>query len=137
MKHFLCVTKADMKRYIQCETTTIFFFEPNSKTGFWLGVCQGWFHLHGLARDSRNTKQARTTQWKAIARSGIRTRYFPLTKRPRYQFRHETRYFLYWIFRKNRQYTNEFICRKKSKYYIPWKMLGDLYRYTSINECMS
>ena len=27
------------------------------KTGYLQGVCHAWFHLHGLARDTRNAKQ--------------------------------------------------------------------------------
>ena len=42
--------KANMKSYIQLETAVIFF----SKTGYWLGVCYGWFHLHGLTRAARS-----------------------------------------------------------------------------------
>ena len=32
----------------------IFSCEPFSKTGYWLGVCYGWFHLHGLTRAARS-----------------------------------------------------------------------------------
>ena len=31
-----------------------FSCEPISKTGYWLGVCHGWFHLHGLTRATRS-----------------------------------------------------------------------------------
>ena len=43
--------KANMKSYKQLE---IFSCEPISKTGYWLGVCYGWFHLHGLAWAARS-----------------------------------------------------------------------------------
>ena len=40
--------KANMNSYIQLQTAAIFFsIEPLSKTGYWLGVCHGWFHLQG------------------------------------------------------------------------------------------
>ena len=38
------------------------------KTMYWLGVCHGWFHLHGLTRAVRNVRQARVfTKWKILA----------------------------------------------------------------------
>ena len=47
--------KANMKSYIPLETAAIFFScEPISKTGYWLGVSYGWFHLHRLTRASRS-----------------------------------------------------------------------------------
>ena len=42
------IVKANMKSYIPLETAVIFFScELISKTGYWLGVCYSWFHLHG------------------------------------------------------------------------------------------
>ena len=32
----------------------IFSCEPISKTGYYLGVCHGWFHLHGQTRAARS-----------------------------------------------------------------------------------
>ena len=47
--------KDDMKSYIPLETATIFFLANLfSKTGYWLGVCHGWFHLHELTRAARS-----------------------------------------------------------------------------------
>ena len=44
-----------MKSYIPLETAAIFFScEPISKTGYWLNVCYGWFHLHGLTQAARS-----------------------------------------------------------------------------------
>ena len=52
--NLLCL-KANMKSYIQLETAAIFFScEPIFKTGYWLGVWYGWFHLHGLTRAVRS-----------------------------------------------------------------------------------
>ena len=48
--HFL---KADMESYIPLETAAISFSEPISKTGYELGVCHGWYHLHGQTRAAR------------------------------------------------------------------------------------
>ena len=49
------ILKADMKNYIPLETAAIFFScEPISKTGYWIDVCYGWFHLHGLTRAARS-----------------------------------------------------------------------------------
>ena len=43
---------------IRLETTgidnNIFSSEPLSIAGSWLGVCHGWFHLHGLTRAARS-----------------------------------------------------------------------------------
>ena len=53
--------KADMNSdiHVPLETAAIFFVssEPLSKTGHWLGVCYGWFHLHGLTRHVRNANR--------------------------------------------------------------------------------
>ena len=50
--------KADMKSYIPLETAAIFFSgEPFSKTRYYLAVCHGWFHLHGLTRPVRNANR--------------------------------------------------------------------------------
>ena len=35
-----------------------FSCEPISKTGYWLGVCYGWFHLHRLTRAARSENRA-------------------------------------------------------------------------------
>ena len=75
--------KADMKSYILLQTAAI-FFQFISKTGYWLRVCHGWFHLQGLHRAVRNTSRARITKWKILVHCGIRTRCLPLTKRRRY-----------------------------------------------------
>ena len=34
-----------------------FKLAPLSKTGYWLGVCHGWFHLHGLTRPARSANR--------------------------------------------------------------------------------
>ena len=34
-----------------------FVSQSLSKTGFWLGVCHGWFHLHGLTRPVRSANR--------------------------------------------------------------------------------
>ena len=47
--------KANMNSEILLQTATIFFsIEPLSKTGYWVGVCHGGFHLHGLPRAARS-----------------------------------------------------------------------------------
>ena len=82
-----------LKRFVQRETAAIFFsIEPWSKTGYWLGVCHGWFHFHGLARVARNAKQARITKWKILTNSGIRTNDPLLWKPPPFPPGHEIWY---------------------------------------------
>ena len=79
--------KANMNSYIQLRTAAIFFsIEPLSKTGYWLGVCHGWFHLQGLTGSVKNASWVRITKLKSLAHSGIRTRDLPLTKRARYHW---------------------------------------------------
>ena len=57
--------KADMNSYLLLQTVVVFFFyQKISKTGYWLGVCDGWFHLQGLPRAARNASRARITKWK-------------------------------------------------------------------------
>ena len=79
--------KANMNSYIQLQTAAIFFsIEPLSKTGYWLGVCHGSFHLQGLTGGVKNASWERITKLKSLAHSGIRTRDIPLTKRARYHW---------------------------------------------------
>ena len=49
-----CDVKADMKSNIFLHMAAIVSIEPITKTGFWLGVCHGLFHLQGLYRADRN-----------------------------------------------------------------------------------
>ena len=51
----------------------IFSCEPISKTGYWLGVCYGWFHLHWLTRAARSEIYKRITKWKILAHTGTWT----------------------------------------------------------------
>ena len=54
-KNTYSVFKANMNRYIQLQTAAIFFsIEPLPKTGYWLGVFHGWFHLQGLTGGVKN-----------------------------------------------------------------------------------
>ena len=47
--------KADMNSDILLQTAAIFSSnELLSETGYWLGVCHGWFHLHGLPPAARS-----------------------------------------------------------------------------------
>ena len=83
--------KADMKSYILLQTTAIFFsIELISKTGYWIRVCHGWFHLQGLSRAVRNASRARITKWNILAHCGIRTRGLPLPKQRRYHWATKT-----------------------------------------------
>ena len=43
--------KAKLIHYIPLKRSAIFFL---AKTGYWLGVCHGWFHLHGITRATRS-----------------------------------------------------------------------------------
>ena len=44
-----------MNSYIPLQTAAIFFSDDIlSETGYWLGVCHGWFHLHGLPLAARS-----------------------------------------------------------------------------------
>ena len=55
--------KANMNSDILLHTAAIFFsIEPLSKTGYWLGVYHGCFHLQGLPKAVRNTNRARITK---------------------------------------------------------------------------
>ena len=79
--------KANMNSYIQLQTAAIFFsIEPLSTTGYWLGVCHGWFHLQGLTGGVKNANWVRITKLKSLAHRGIRTRDLPLTKRARHHW---------------------------------------------------
>ena len=65
----------------------LYFF---SKTGYWLRVCYGWFHLQGRPRAVRNASRARITKWTILAHCEIRAREFPLTKRRCYHWATKT-----------------------------------------------
>ena len=83
------VLKADMNSDIRLQMAAIFFSdELLSATGYWLGVCHGWFHLHRLPLAARSRSEiykmknsscpqrdsnSRPLDWEAIA----------LTARPR------------------------------------------------------
>ena len=85
----LAYFKANMNSDIQLQTAAIFFSdELLSETGYWLGVCHGWFHLHRLPLAARSGSEickmknsscpqrdsnSRPSDWEAIA----------LTARPR------------------------------------------------------
>ena len=80
-----------MNSSIQLQTAAILFsIEPSSKTGYWLGVCHGWFHLQGLTGDVKNASWVRITKLKSLAHCGIRTRDLPFTKRARYHWATKT-----------------------------------------------
>ena len=86
LKHCTLI-KANMNNYIQLQTAAIFLsIEPLSKTGYWLGVCHGWFHSQGLTGGVKNASWVRITKLKSLPHSGIRTRDLPLTKRARYHW---------------------------------------------------
>ena len=55
--HIALSLKAYMKSYIQLETAPIFFPTNLIKTGFQLGVCHDWLHLHGLTRPVRSANR--------------------------------------------------------------------------------
>ena len=87
----VCVLKANMNSYILLQTAAIFFsIEPLSKTGYWQGVCHGWFHLQGLTRGVKNASRMRITKLKSLAHCGIRTGDLPFTKRARYHWATKT-----------------------------------------------
>ena len=44
-----------MKYY--CRRKLYYSIEPLSVTGYWLGVCHGWFHFHGLTRTGQSAKR--------------------------------------------------------------------------------
>ena len=70
-----------------CKWQPYFFsIEPLSKTGYWLGVCHGWFHLQGITGGEKNTSRVRITKLKILVHSGIRTGDLPFTKRARYHW---------------------------------------------------
>ena len=53
-----CGVKAKVSVILPMETAAIFFSrEPLSKTGYWLGVCHGWFHLHWHPRSIRSESE--------------------------------------------------------------------------------
>ena len=68
----------------------IFYIEPLSKTGYWLGVCHGWFHLQGLTRGVKNASRVRITKLKILVHCGIQTPDLPFTKRTRYHWATKT-----------------------------------------------
>ena len=47
--------KAEMKSDILVQP--YFYIEPLSKIEYWLGVCNGWFHLYGLDQAARSSMQ--------------------------------------------------------------------------------
>ena len=83
------VLKANMNSYMYMllqMAAIIFSIEPLSKTGYWLGVFHGWFHLQGLTGGVKNASRVRITKLKILAHCGIRTRDLPFTKRARYHW---------------------------------------------------
>ena len=64
--------KADMNSDILLQTAAIFFSdELLSETGYWLGVCHGSFHLHGLppaARSGSEIYKMNNPQWDSNSR---------------------------------------------------------------------
>ena len=55
--------KADMNSDILLQTAAIFFSnELLSETGYWLSVCHGWFHLHGLPQAARSGSEVYKTK---------------------------------------------------------------------------
>ena len=76
-----------MNSYIQLQTAAIFFsIEPLSITGYWLGVCHGWFHLQRLTGGVKNASRVRITKLKRLTHCWIRTWDLPFTKRARYHW---------------------------------------------------
>ena len=70
-----------------CKRQPYFFYRVfRSKTGYWLGVCHGWFHLQGLTGGVKNASRVRITKLKSLTHCGIRTRDLPFTKRARYHW---------------------------------------------------
>ena len=62
-------------------TESDLFLFSLSKAGYWLGVCHGWVHLHGLLEMQGTQLQSkRKYKWKYLAHNGIRTRYLPLLR---------------------------------------------------------
>ena len=57
-----CYFKLTWTGIYYCRRQPYFFIEPISKTGHWLGVCHGWFHLQGLPRAERNANRTRSTK---------------------------------------------------------------------------
>ena len=72
--------------YTAVNGSHIFSIEPLSKTGYWLGVCHGWFHLQGLTGGVKNASRVRITKLKILVHCGIRTRDLSFTKRARYHW---------------------------------------------------
>ena len=55
--------KADMNSDILLQTAAIFFpDELLSETGYWLSVCHGSFHLHGLPQAARSGSELYKTK---------------------------------------------------------------------------
>ena len=56
--NYLKLTWTVICRYY-CRRQPYFSIEPLhvSKTGYWLGICHGWYHLHGLPRAAKEWKR--------------------------------------------------------------------------------
>ena len=72
--------KAVMKRY-NWKQPPYSFYRTNIYNTVFASVCQGWFHLHGLARAARNTKQARIKHWTFLPTVGFEPGTFRLINR--------------------------------------------------------
>ena len=81
-----CSLKLTRTVIYKCKRQPYFSIEPLSKTGYWLGVCHGWFHLQGLTGGVKNASWVRISKFKSLAHSGIRTWDLPLTKRAGYHW---------------------------------------------------
>ena len=74
--------KTNKNRCKQYKTPAIVFsIEPLSQTGYWLAVCHGQWHLHGLTRDARTGKQAELQKEKILPTSGFDPTTFGLGSR--------------------------------------------------------
>ena len=73
-----------------CKWQPYFSIEPLSKTGYWLIVSHGWFHLQGLTGGVKNVSRVRITKLRILAYCGIRTRDPLFTKRARYHWATKT-----------------------------------------------
>ena len=60
-------------------------YRTQANTGYWLGICNGWFHFYGLSRAAKNAKQANITKWKIPTNSGTRTHNIHIQRPTRYQ----------------------------------------------------
>ena len=59
----MSLLKANMNSDIPLQTAAIFFSdELLSETGYWLGVCHGWFHLHGIPLAARSRSEIYKTK---------------------------------------------------------------------------